>query len=108
MTNTTLYIATENSDRTEGKGFTIVTGIFEDPDKAVKSVIGRGAMGIGDGSVYTVDLVDGAYTGNLFKHESMLYGYRQRNGVWGYGYTNESDDPEYIEYLRLSKKFGSL
>lgn len=106
MTNTKLYIATENSDLTEGRGHTVVTGIYTDPDVAVKAVRGRNVMGVGDGDVYEVELVNGSWNGELY--ENKYYGYRQINGHWGYGYTSEGDDPEFDEYLRLKRKFGKL
>lgn len=105
---TTLYVATENSDLTEGRGHTIVTGLYIDPEEAVKAVHKRGTMGVGDGDVYTIELTDGKWKGrNLFQNK--YYGYRQRNGVWGYGYASDKDDdPEYIEYLRLKQKYGRM
>lgn len=106
MTNIKLYIAAENSDLTEGRGHTIITGIFTDPDAAVEAVKGRNVMGVGDGDVFEAELVDGAWEGKLFQNK--FYGYRQVNGHWGYGYTSDHNDPEYGEYLRLQKKFGSV
>ena len=95
MTNTKLYIATENSDLTEGRGHTVVTGIYTDPDVAVKAVRGRNVMGVGDGDVYEVELVNGSWNGELYENKY-------------YGYTSEGDDPEFDEYLRLKRKFGKL
>lgn len=103
--NTTLYVATKNSDQTEGRGHTVIIGLFTEPDDAVQAVKGHGTMGASDAFVYTVDLVDGSYTGPMFKN--LYYGYRQLNGVWGYGYTSEKSDPEYLEFLRLQEKFGT-
>lgn len=110
MTNTKLYIATENSDLTEGRGHTVVKGIHVDPQDAVKAVLGHGVMGAGDGDVYVVELTNGSWNGNLFQNK--YYGYRKRGSQWGYGYVNVEDDPapdpEYLEYLRLQKKFGKV
>lgn len=106
MTNIKIYLATENSDLTEGRGHTVVKGAYLDPEEAVKAVKGRNVMGVGDGDVYELNIEGGAWKGNIY--ENRYYGYRQINGHWGYGYTNEEQDPEYDEYLRLQKKFGKL
>ncbi len=107
MTNIKLYLSAENSDLTEGRGHTVITGVYLDPEAAVEAVKGRNVMGVGDGDVYEVNVEGGVWKGNLY--ENKIYGYRQRNGHWGYGYLNEpDDDPEYIEYLRLQKKYGRL
>lgn len=104
MTNIKIYLATENSDLTEGRGHTVIKGAYLNPDDAVKAVKGRNVMGVGDGDVYEISIEGGVWKGNIY--DTLFYGYRQHNGRWGYGYTNEKDDdPEYIEYLRLQAKF---
>lgn len=103
-----LYIATENSDLTEGRGHTTVTGLYTDPKLAVDAVRGRSVMGVGDGDVYLIELDEtGSYKGSLFKRENLFYGYRKGpNGRWGHGYTDHELDPEWETYVRLQKKFG--
>lgn len=105
-----IFLATRNSDLTEGRGPIHLFGIYTDPEDAVEAVKGQGVMGYGDGSVYVVKanttLSKGAYS-------NLVYGYRRANGVWGYGYVVDSvyapePDPEYLEYLRLHEKYGNV
>ena len=109
---TQLFLATRNSDLTEGRGHTLVFGIFTEAAPAVEAVKGQGVMGVQDGSVYTVE-VDTTYDRGMFARENLVYGYRQdRAGNWGYGYALDSEyepepDPEYLEYLRLHEKWGN-
>lgn len=106
----TLYFASENSDQTEGRGSSIVTGIYTDPDEAVAKVQGRGGMGQGAGEVHEIRLVDGRWEGRLLSATNRLYGYRIRpDGRWDYGYVDgrdlPMDDPEYRKFLELKAKF---
>lgn len=102
-----LYVTSVNADRTEGRGPMLPDGVYVDLERAVASVQGKGVMGVGDGEVSEIELVDGVFTGYLL--EEMVYGYRKRpDGRWDYGYVDFRDlhnDPEYPEYLRLKGKF---
>lgn len=107
-----IYIARENSDRTEGRGHSVDIGCYSDLDKAIERVRGRGVMGVGDGEVWEMEIPDPpfAITGALPKNR--VYGYRKDlAGKWGYGFVDNRDapihDPEYQEYLRLKEKFDA-
>lgn len=116
-----VYIATFNSDQTEGKGVPIVKAIFSKEEYAVASIMDEGVMGVGTGDVYAVEvqerpvLVRGsAYSSDtyVFHAKNQVWGYRRNwAGKWGYGWIDlrdaPTDDPEYTEYLRLKEKFGA-
>jgi hypothetical protein len=107
--NTTLYIAAENADMTEGRGPMIVKGLYPTEAQALAKVKGRGVMGYGDGEVYKIELIDGVHEGGLLEQGNLVYGYRKTpDGTWGYGFTDLRDyneDPEFAEYKRLRDKF---
>lgn len=86
---TKLYIATENSDRTEGRGVLVVTGIYSVPEDALSAVRGRGVMGVGDGEVYEIPFEQGRHKGRLIRSEFLYYGYHKfADGTWDYGLTD--------------------
>lgn len=108
-----VYEAQENSDSTEGRGPMRTIAIFTNLEEAVKAVKGRGVMGVGDGEVLETDVYenaeDMAENGRLYASRKRVYGYRTRpDGKRDYGYLDFRDlnsDPEYVEYMRLKKKF---
>lgn len=123
---TDLYLATHNSDRTEGKGHAVGFAIFDNEAAAVRAVRGMGVMGVGDGDVYR--LLDPTQVFSTYDewveagkpspginpsyaNTERVYGYRKDwRGRWGYGWVDNRDapvnDPEYKEYKRLQEKFG--
>ena len=115
-----VYIATYNSDQTEGKGYPIVKAVFRDETDAVASIMEEGVMGVGTGDVYKAlvnegpILVRGSYSDpetRLLHPRNHVWGYRKNwNGKWGYGWIDLRDapvnDPDYKEYLRLKEKFN--
>lgn len=109
-----IYEATQNSDQTEGRGHEATIAYFDNLDEAVKAVKGKGVMGVGDGDVNSLCIYTSVEELNAHGIVSKIkiYGYRKdRLGKWGCGYIDNRDapldDPEYVEYLRLRKKFGS-
>lgn len=109
MSTDIVYLATRNSDQTEGRGHPLVIGIYTSEDDAVAAVQGQGVMGVGPGDVYSCHL--NTQVKYLFSGDNRVYGYREDwAGRWGYGYVDNRDapsnDPEYEEYLRLKEKFG--
>lgn len=54
----TIYIATRNSDSTEGRGHTETIAAFFDEKSAKQAVKGWGVMGVGDGDVEKMDVYD--------------------------------------------------
>jgi hypothetical protein len=103
------YIASQNSDSTEGRGQTIPIGFFTNVEDAVKAVKNRGVMGVGDGDVYYA-VLDAPYV-HMFTRSRLVYDGNMRVGgkIEG-GYTKMFSeatgiDPEYFEYLALKKKF---
>lgn len=124
----TLYLATQNSDLTEGKGGMVGIGLFDNEAAAVDAVKGRGVMGVGDGEVFKItDPKKVFHTKDEWVKAGMpkpgispqyatskkVYGYRKDwKGNWGYGWVDNRDaptnDPEYNEYQRLQRKFGGM
>lgn len=108
-----LFLATRNSDLTEGRGYTTIIGIFTEALAAVNTVKGQGVQGVGDGSVYVIQANTPYLDGGVYSRDNLVYGYRQdRSGKWGHGYAIDSEyepepDPEYLEYLRLHEKWGN-
>lgn len=108
-----VYEAQQNSDLTEGRGSMTTIAIFTNLEEAVKAVKGRGVMGVGDGEVLETKVYESAQdiddNGRLYASRIRVYGYRQRpDGKWDTGYLDFRDlngDPEYVEYMRLKKKF---
>lgn len=115
-----IYIAKENSDLTEGRGPMRVVGYYTNENAAVAAVKGRGVMGVGDGEVVSVEVLDTYLVDADHPHrdhtqfyEIRVYGYRKNwNGKWDYGYVDLRDapknDPEYATYIRLQAKFGGM
>lgn len=113
-----IYIATENADRTEGRGPMKEIGYYTNEEAAIAAVRGRGVMGAGDGEVIKVQVHDEFQVDPHHPRRGLaqfypirIWGYRQGwDGKWGYGYIDNRDapvnDPEYQTYVRLKKKFG--
>lgn len=113
-----VYLATYNSDQTEGKGYPMLKGIFRNEEDAVASIMDEGVMGVGTGDVYSAEVLEKpvlnrAYGPDrtVFHPQNCVWGYHKRwNGKWGYGWIDNRDapsnDPEYAEYLRLKEKFN--
>lgn len=122
----TIFEAAANSDSTEGRGIMVAFAYFEHEAEAVLAVQSAGVMGVGTGDVYAVPLFEteeehleyereraevSKRTGKQVEKRRRTYGYRMDwRGQWGYGYIDNRDapvnDPEYVEFVRLAKKFG--
>lgn len=105
------FEAQRNSDQTEGKGHSVVIAAYDNEPDAVQRVKGEGVMGVGDGDVVAVIVTYHSDHRVVVKREKT-YGYRKDwQGHWNYGYLDNRDapinDPDYHEYLRLKRKFGS-
>lgn len=114
-----VYLATYNSDLTEGKGFPIVKAVFSKEDDAVASVMAEGVMGVGTGDVYAAEVQEHPIIVRGSALNADTYAFHPKNKVWGYrknwkgqwdcGWIDLRDapteDPEYVEYLRLKGKF---
>ena len=123
----TLYLATQNSDLTEGRGHQVGIGLFSNEEAAVEACKGRGVMGVGDGEVFELlgpekvfDSVEEWMAADKprpgidpqYGSAKRVYGYRKDwKGRWGYGWVDNRDaptnDPEYKQFLRLAAKFGA-
>jgi hypothetical protein len=104
-----VYVVRENSDKTEGRGTMIDVGVFDTEDEAFecnRSV--SGVMGHPrhfGGMIYKVRL------GEYPLDEELIFGFRtgSREGISNWGWLDFRDvneeDPEWVEYIRLRKKF---
>lgn len=117
-----IYLATRNSDQTEGRGRTEVFAAFTRLEDAILAVKGQGVMGQGDGEVYAIfdkPRVFESYDawveakkptpGWSISDASVVYGYhRDWQGNWKHGLVESAplDDPDYLKYLELKQKFG--
>lgn len=117
-----IYLAQENTDKTEGRGHMQVFAVFDNIEAAVEAVQDRGVMGVGTGevsewTVYTSfqDFVDEInptekYIGLYPTISSRkVYGYRKDwKGEWSYGYVDNRDapanDPDYVAYKTLQER----
>lgn len=116
------FIATRNSDLTEGRGQTVIIGFFMEEEDAVAAVKGQGTMGVGDGRVYLFSFVERVLAHpddhtaiasglSLFDNRYLVYGYHRSllTGDFRTGYVDGRDlpqnDPEFTEFLRLKAKF---
>jgi hypothetical protein len=111
-----VYIATRNSDSTEGRGHDLDIGFFSNLETAVECVKGLGVQGVGDGSVYEATIIEDSPEEFLAKkldrwklhdNKRLIYGYRKDLlGRWRYGYVDNRDqnDPDVLEFLRLAEK----
>ena len=115
------FVAQRNKDQTEGRGGMIDVAVFDDHKKAYEKIKGQGVMGCGDG-----DVVKRAYyrcetCPEIVKVDHRIYigdSYTQKNTLgkgtyadympdgWYAEYSDMANDPEYMEYLRLKRKFG--
>lgn len=75
-----LFIATHNSDMTEGRGYITPVGIFEKVGDAREAIKGWGVMGVGNGEVYNIPLFE-----SLDEYEQFKDKYK-----WGFfGFDNK-------------------
>lgn len=112
----TVYVATENSDLTEGKGMMVPIGYFLNVDDAVAAVQGRGVMGTGHGEVFAATIFDSFDEWAASEKprpypRKKIWGYRKDwKGAWNYGWVDNRDapinDPDYETYIKLKRKFG--
>jgi hypothetical protein len=104
-----VWVVRQNSDLTEGRGQMVDVGVYDSEDESFEAnrSVG-GVMGwppIFGGQIWRVEL------GSYPLKETKVFGYRKDwNGNWGQGWIDLRDrpnetDPEWIEYLRLRKKF---
>lgn len=106
------YLVKQISDRTEGKGQMkiIATYSSESAAKAKLNTIG-GVMGSDSGKeIWKIIYCRVPDSKRLAVAERLVWGYRKLpDGSWDYGWVDLRDipenDPEYQEYLRLTKKF---
>jgi hypothetical protein len=101
---------TDNLDKTEGRGPTVVKGIFSteeaahDANRDVEGTMGNPPQYAGD--IWRVEL------NTMPMVEEKVFGYRKDwVGRWGHGWLDLRDqpdkDPEWDEYQRLRRKFGA-
>lgn len=104
------YVTTENSDLTEGRGPMRDVSAWKTEQEAYKDALGRGVMGVGDGEVVEVSLLEKTDEPGLEIKRRRVYGYDEDwDGMWRYHWLDQRDRPtdgeEYKEYLRLKEKF---
>lgn len=114
MSTFTVYVTQQNSDLTEGKGGMRDVSYWDNEGDAVQDAQGRGVMGVGTGDVVmrsyrTLDDL----SGKVEFVQKRVYGYRKDPfGKWSDGFIDNREfsdvtqSDEYIEFLRLSKKYG--
>lgn len=105
------YVASENSDQTEGRGPMKDTSAWETEQEAYAACIGRGVMGVGNGEVIEVSLLKKTDEPGLEIVRRKVYGYgKDWTGKWSYHWLDQRDAPtedaEFKEYMRLKEKFG--
>lgn len=104
-----VWVVREHSDKTEGRGPMKDVGVFNTEEEAFERCYNTsGVMGNPrhyGGEIWRVSL------GNYPFDQELVFGYRKDwNDNWGQGWINlrdkpKDDDPDYIEYTRLRKKF---
>jgi hypothetical protein len=117
-----IYIAQENTDKTEGRGHMQMFAAFDNIEAAVEAVQDRGVMGVGTGEVSEWDVYSSfqdfldevnpteKYVGQYpIISSRKVYGYRKDwKDEWNYGYIDNRDapskDPDYITYKTLQEK----
>jgi hypothetical protein len=104
-----VWVVRENYDKTEGRGPMVDIGVYSSEAEAFeanRSVFG--VMGVPrefGGEIFRITL------GSYPLEETKVFGYRKDwTEKWGYGWLDLRDrpnenDPEWIEYLRLRKRF---
>ena len=117
---TTFFVATRNSDQTEGRGHQVEIDSFDNYKDAYLSAKGEGVMGVGDGDVLMRTYHRCEDCPALIKTDKTIYyggPYTQKNTLgkgtyadympdgWHRDYSAMAQDPEYADYLRLKNKF---
>lgn len=118
MTEFVQYVVTGNSDTTEGKGYSVVNGVFTELKPAYELTVSgkHGVWGCkGDNTITKrVWRIEG---NEWVKEDTNLWGYvglhdfRGVKVVGDYGWLKKEyaadfdGDPEYTRYLELKKKF---
>lgn len=104
-----IWVVRENSDKTEGRGTMVDVAVCNTEDEAfevnrnVSGVMGHPRNFAGD--IYRIDV------GSYPLKQELVFGHRKDwNDKWGQGWVDlrdkpNDDDPEWIEYQRLSKQF---
>ena len=111
MSKLTVYIVTQNSDTTEGRGRKIDIGWFLNEADAYHHAQGKGVMGVGPGGIDKVTVSDNDDDDPFIR--DTIYTYRQNSaGKWSVSWVDGRDDPDpennkdFKEYLRLKRIFG--
>jgi hypothetical protein len=109
-----VYEVMKNIDQTEGRGPMVSAALLSDEAEAVEYAKKLLNKYIGGAEVWKVDVFESA--AEVLEHlpnRVKIFGYRRdRVGKWGYGYLDNREtlplerDPEYQEYVRLSKIYG--
>lgn len=108
------FVVKVNSDSTEGRGRMIDHSVHLNPQDAYAACKHKGVMGVSDGEIWERTLT--LYTDGLWEiSERQIYGYMPgKSENWNDGqWIDEYDeldprmqDPEYINYLQLKRKYG--
>lgn len=85
-----IFEVTANSDLTEGKGVQVTKLYTEDLDRAVEEAKKWGVMRVGTGDI-NILLPD------TDEQKVRIWGYRQVEGQWDYGWTAEAYERELVE-----------
>lgn len=115
------FVAQRNKDQTEGRGGMIDVATYQDHKEAYNRIKGEGVMGCGDGDVVSrayyrcetcpeiVKVDERIYIGDEYTKKNILgkggYSDYMPDG-WHAEYSEMANDPEYMEYLRLRRKFS--